>query len=130
MLAADTVSTFRTDPESDPGSACKATTPLLNKATTPTTATPPPTSSDSSSSSPNGTDIAPTQVSAPLWVSNNPDSRVAFVTSVDVETPSGADEDVMADDNHLSPTLKLEVIPSHENTDASEICERFDSCNP
>ena len=87
-LAANTVSAFQTDPESLPGSTSQAPTPLIDKATTPTTATGPPAPSDSSSSSPNGTDIAPTQASAALWDFNNPDSRVAFVTSFDVETPS------------------------------------------
>ena len=35
----------------------------------------------------------------------------------------------MADDDDLPPTLEPEVTPSHENTDTSEVCEQFDSCN-
>ena len=128
-LAADTVSALQSDAQSLPDSAFQALTRPLNTATTPTTATAPPTPSESSSSSPNGTDIAPTQSSAPLWDSNNPNSRVPFIPSVDVDTPSETDGDVMADDDDLPPTPEPKVTPCHENTDTLEVCEQFDSCN-
>ena len=35
----------------------------------------------------------------------------------------------MADDDDLPPTPEPELTPSHDNTDTSEVCERFDSCN-
>ena len=82
-------------------------------------------------------------LSSPIFDSASPQNTLSSATSEPQALPglpsvinadtsdarSEPDDDVMADDDGLTPTPEPKVTPSHESTDTSEVCERFDSCN-